>query len=90
LVAEGLTSHQQESSKAVQARMAPRLPEAARGLPLSQQALLVALSTPGVTCVLNGARQPRYVDDSLGALALPPLAPGQSLEVLRGFAEAGE
>ncbi|HSE59731.1 MAG TPA: aldo/keto reductase [Nitrospiraceae bacterium] len=37
-------------------------------VPLSQKALLVVMSTPGVTSVLNGMRTEAYVEDSFGAL----------------------
>jgi hypothetical protein len=47
----------------------PMLPEGARALPLSQKALIVAASVPGVTTVLVGMRETRYVDDCLSALA---------------------
>jgi aryl-alcohol dehydrogenase-like predicted oxidoreductase len=63
------------------------LPDALRGKPLSQQALQVVLSLPGVSCVLNGIRHVAYVDDSLGAMALPSLTPEQALAVLRELRE---
>lgn len=83
LLGEGLGRFRAEESRAVLARLEPLLPAALRGKPLSQLALGVVLSLPGVTCVLNGMRRTAYVEDSLGALALPPLAPEQALDVLR-------
>ena len=52
----------------------PLLPEERRGEPLSRKALWSLVSTPGVTCVLNGIRTSEYVEDSLTVLrwkALP-------------------
>ncbi|HZS11788.1 MAG TPA: hypothetical protein VFA38_06035, partial [Nitrospirales bacterium] len=50
----------------------PLLPDAQRAAPLSQKALWILASTPGVTSVLNGMRTPAYVDDSLSMLSQPP------------------
>jgi hypothetical protein len=83
LLGEGLGRYQAEASHAIQSRLAPLLPPALRDRPLSQQALQVLLSLPGVACVLNGIRQVSYVDDSLGAVTLPALPPEQALDVLR-------
>jgi uncharacterized protein len=44
------------------------LPTHRRMESLSRKALWVLASTPGVTCVLNGMRTSRYVDDSLAVL----------------------
>ena len=52
----------------------PLLPESRRAATLSQKALWVLRSTPGVTCVLVGMRSPAYVADALQILrwdALP-------------------
>lgn len=52
----------------------PSLPESRRSATLSQKALWVLRSTPGVTSVLIGMRSPAYVDDALQMLrweALP-------------------
>jgi uncharacterized protein len=49
------------------------LPAPRRGESLSRKALWVLASTPGVTCVLNGMRTNRYVDDSLAVLGWEPL-----------------
>lgn len=51
----------------------PLLPEDKRNKPMSQKALWVLSSTPGVTCVLNGIRKPSYVEDSLSILNQAPL-----------------
>jgi uncharacterized protein len=40
---------------------------------LSQKALWIIASTPGVTCVLNGMRTTRYVEDTLSVLTWEPL-----------------
>jgi uncharacterized protein len=40
---------------------------------LSRKALWVLVSTPRVTCVLNGMRTPAYVEDSLAVLGWTPL-----------------
>ena len=50
------------------------LPEARRVAPLSQKALLVLKSTPGVSCVLVGMRSSEYVEDALGMMAWEPLS----------------
>lgn len=39
-------------------------------VPFAQGALCLALSSPGVTCVLNGMRAPTYVVDSTAMLAV--------------------
>ena len=44
------------------------LPESHRKESFSRKALWVLASTPGVTCVLNGMRTGRYVDDSIAVL----------------------
>jgi aryl-alcohol dehydrogenase-like predicted oxidoreductase len=59
---------------AVIARMIdPFLPESRRCASLSQKALWVLASTPGVSCVLNGMRTPVYVKDSIEVLRWEPL-----------------
>lgn len=66
-----------ERSRAKTGRIAaaldPLLPAERRGQSLSRKALWVLTSTPGVACVLNGMRTPRYVDDSLAVLRWEPL-----------------
>jgi hypothetical protein len=51
----------------------PLLPEDKRKASLSQKALWILASTPGVTAVLNGMRSPAYVDDALEILRWDPL-----------------
>jgi aryl-alcohol dehydrogenase-like predicted oxidoreductase len=46
----------------------PTLPEERRAAPLSRKALFALESLPGVTTVLVGMREPRYVDDALAAM----------------------
>jgi len=52
----------------------PLLPEQRRKTTLSQKALWILASTPGVTSVLNGMRTPAYVDDALQILRWEPLS----------------
>ncbi len=59
--------------------MNPLLPEQRRTATLSQKALWVLASTPGVTCVLNGMRTPVYVEDALKILQWPPLPEWRSV-----------
>ena len=51
----------------------PSLPEERQQESLSKKALFALTSTPGVTSVLVGMREPRYVDDALGMMAWQPL-----------------
>jgi hypothetical protein len=60
----------------------PLLPEQRRAATLSQKALWILASTPGVTSVLNGMRVPAYVDDALQILRWEPLADPQRLYAL--------
>jgi aryl-alcohol dehydrogenase-like predicted oxidoreductase len=64
----------QRQSRAVAAVLDPLLPAERRGAPLSQKALWVLASTPGVSAVLVGMRRPAYVDDATAILTWPPLA----------------
>ena len=52
----------------------PLLPDAHRAASLSQQMCWILSSTPGVTCVLNGMRTPKYVEDSLAVLNWRPIS----------------
>ncbi|GKS58491.1 hypothetical protein YTPLAS18_20180 [Nitrospira sp.] len=52
----------------IHAALDPLIPEHHRAASLSQLALWVVASTPGVTCVLNGMRSPAYVQDSMTIL----------------------
>ena len=73
----GLRLEATEKSRArteeVSASIDPLLPDTRQKESLSRKALWVLSSTPGVTCVLNGMRTGRYVDDSLAALGWEPL-----------------
>ena len=51
----------------------PLIPETQRAEPLCRKAIWAGLSTPGVTSVLLGMRQSRYVDDAIAALGLEPI-----------------
>ena len=51
----------------------PLLPEHRQAATLSQKALWILASTPGVTSVLNGMRSPAYVEDALQILRWEPL-----------------
>ncbi len=72
------TVKSREKTETMTALIDPLLPEARRRASLSQKALWVLASTPGVTCVLNGMRRPEYVEDSLAIMrwtALPDVRP---------------
>jgi aryl-alcohol dehydrogenase-like predicted oxidoreductase len=76
----------QTQSRAVAGVVDPLLPPERRGASLSQKALWVLASTPGVSTVLVGMRRPAYVEDALGILGWPPLAaPRPVYEALRGL-----
>jgi uncharacterized protein YyaL (SSP411 family)/aryl-alcohol dehydrogenase-like predicted oxidoreductase len=62
-----------EKTTAISKTLQAFLPMTKLGEPLSRKALWVLVSTPGVTCVLNGMRTPAYVTDSVGILAWSPL-----------------
>ncbi|HVW25234.1 MAG TPA: aldo/keto reductase [Polyangiaceae bacterium] len=51
----------------------PLLPAERRAAPLSQKALSVVRSVPGVTTVLVGMRETPYVADALAMMGAPPL-----------------
>jgi uncharacterized protein len=67
------TIKSREKTTVITKAIDPLLPEAHRTESLSRKALWVLVSTPGVTCVLNGMRTPPYVDDSLAVLGWTPL-----------------
>jgi aryl-alcohol dehydrogenase-like predicted oxidoreductase len=74
------------ASLAVAAAVDPHLPAERRGETLSRKALWVLASTPGVASVLVGMRRAAYVDDALGILRWPPLAPARpAYEAVRGL-----
>ena len=76
----------QGQSRAVAAAIDPLLPPERRGAPLSQKALWILTSTPGVSSVLVGMRRPAYVEDATGILGWLPLAdPHPVYEALRGL-----
>jgi aryl-alcohol dehydrogenase-like predicted oxidoreductase len=89
-ISEWLGRADYDRSRSLHERLEPLLEGRLRGLPLSQKALLPLLSLPGVSCVLNGMRRPSYVEDSTGALAMPPLAAAEAKTILQAFrSEAG-
>lgn len=61
----------QAVSERIAAQLKPHLPE--NDLTLSQKALWVLMSTPGVSTVLVGMRQPEYVEDACEVLDRPLL-----------------
>jgi aryl-alcohol dehydrogenase-like predicted oxidoreductase len=68
----------------IERALAAHLPPELRAEPLSRQALLVLRSLPGVSCVLLGARSPKYVEDALAALRLPKVMdPSAALAAVR-------
>jgi aryl-alcohol dehydrogenase-like predicted oxidoreductase len=80
----------QRESRAVGAALDPALPGERRGAPLSQKALWVVASTPGVSTVLVGMRRPAYVEDATRILDWPPLADARSVyTTLRGLSLPG-
>jgi hypothetical protein len=64
----------QAVSNRVTAALNPHLPLARRGASLSQKALWVLASTPGVSTVLLGMRHPEYVSDGMEILKWASLA----------------
>ncbi|MBX3330085.1 MAG: DUF255 domain-containing protein [Nitrospira sp.] len=66
-----LKSHAQ--TERVARTIDPLLPTSRRTASLSQKTLWLLTSTPGVTCVLNGMRTRRYVEDSLAVLKWEPI-----------------
>jgi uncharacterized protein len=73
-------------ARALHGALDPCLPEARRAEPLSRKALWVVSSTPGVTAVLVGMREPGYVHDAVGMLDWEPLP--DPLAALRAAGEA--
>ena len=71
-------------TSALIALLNPLFPEPRRGESFSRKSLWVLASTPGVTCVLNGARTPAYVEDSGAILYWEPLP-----DVLRAYQAVG-
>jgi hypothetical protein len=62
------TERSRVRTASVAAVIDPLLPTPRRADSLSQKALWILASTPGVTCVLNGMRTLHYVDDALAVL----------------------
>jgi len=73
------------AARAVADHLDPLLPEDLRGATLSRKAIAVLLSTPGIATVLVGMRRSAYVDDAMGAPALPVVP--DPIAVYRRFAE---
>ncbi len=73
------TEKSRTRAAAIEKAVNPLLPEPRRQASLSRKALWVLASTPGVTCVLNGARTAAYVDDSSAVLQWEPLAEVQPI-----------
>ncbi len=63
----------QERAASLSAAIDPHLPAERRSESLSRKALWTVMSTPGVTCVLNGMRTPAFVTDATGVLGWPAL-----------------
>ncbi len=55
-------------------RLSLLLPKSLRERSYSQKALGTLLQTEGISCILNGMRTKDYVEDSLGALQIPPFS----------------
>ncbi len=71
-------------SLAIARAIDPTLPDALRAASLSQKALLAAVSTPGVTSVLVGARERPYVDDVVAALSRRATVPNATAVFIAG------
>jgi hypothetical protein len=69
----------QRRSDGIASALDPGIPERIRSESLSRKALLAVASVRGVTCVLNGMRHPRYVEDSMGILKLPAIPGAEKL-----------
>jgi len=67
------TARSRERTSRIAAAIDPLLPDQRKHESLSRKALGVLVSTPGVTCVLNGMRSRAYVDDSIAVLGWRPL-----------------
>lgn len=76
-------------AEALRKQMAPHVPDRWREASLARQALATLLSTDGVTSVLVGMRSTAWVEDALGAVALPPLDGAAVQQVYRAFARQG-
>src|SRR5262249_16112820 len=66
-------------SRAIGHRLSSVGPETAHSCSLSTKVLAVLANTPGVSCVLNGMRRRRYVEDSMRAMQIAPFVVTQEL-----------
>ncbi len=67
------TLRSQAQTERVARTIDPLLPASHRTASLSQKMLWLLMSTQGVTCVLNGMRVPKYVEDSSAVLKWEPI-----------------
>jgi aryl-alcohol dehydrogenase-like predicted oxidoreductase len=67
------TERSRTRTASIAAAIDPLLPALHRSDSLSRKALWILVSTPGVTCVLNGMRTAHYVNDALAVLRWEPL-----------------
>lgn len=72
-LADPLPAGDPRAADLIRAAIEPHLPLELRGESLSRLALDFVASTPGVTCVLNGMRNPAYVADAVGMMTLLPI-----------------
>jgi uncharacterized protein YyaL (SSP411 family)/aryl-alcohol dehydrogenase-like predicted oxidoreductase len=85
-VARRAAERSRRRSNAITARLKPRLPPSYDEAPLSQRALAVLRSTPGVSSVLVGMRRNAYVEDVVAAASHEPVAePGAVFRDLQGL-----
>jgi aryl-alcohol dehydrogenase-like predicted oxidoreductase len=81
--------HLMRFSGALEGKLAPAidplLPRERRSATLSQKVLHILVSTPGVSSVLLGMRQPAYVDDALPVLSWEPLPHETVRRIFEGF-----
>ncbi len=68
MLRRGAAENSRARTQQVAAVINPLLPDSKRRESMSRKALWVLTSTPGVTCVLNGMRTVRYVEDSTAVL----------------------
>ena len=66
-------------------RLESHLPPDLQSESLSRLALDFVVSSPGVTCALNGMRHPAYVADATGVMSLPPIP--DVVAVARAFSQ---
>ena len=79
-----------QRSRALTGAIDPLIPESRRAEPLCRKALWTPLSTPGVTTVLLGMREPEYVDDAVAVLGLEPLEKPLSIYKEASAADLGD